>query len=231
MPLPRRRRLVFQRKSFADRRAVSAVEAAIILPVFLLLLLFLFEVAYDQFLQGVLESTLQYTAYQMQVDAPSTIGGATTAIDNSSGAQAFVDNDLCPNAIAHLLGCSNLYVRVQQFESASCPDFWQATDGTLPVSGGKLQLGDFAGENPGSGSQQGPTNCESAASTGGVGYCNPGPNEFVIMTVVYIAPTFLYSLMPGQGYTYGGSSVHAAYATSAFYTENFAAPTNPVLPC
>jgi len=225
MPLPsRRRRLLFLRDIRTDRRGVTAVEAAIILPVFLVFLLVLFEVAYDQFLQGILESTVQYTSYQVQVG--NTI--------NTGSAQAFVDGELCPNTIAHLLNCGNIYVRVQQFNTTGCTDFYQDTDGTLPVSGGVLQLGDYAGEQPGAGSAIGPNNtaCSSGAATAGVGFCNPGPNEYIIMTAIYVAPTFLDELIPGQAYTYNGSFVHAAYASSAFYTENFSnTNTNPPSPC
>jgi len=224
MPLPTLCHRPFFKKFRADRRGVNAVEAGIILPVFLVFLLVLFEVSYDQFLQGVVESAVQITAYKMQV-------GETA---NTTSAQAFIDNDLCPNAIAGLLNCGNLYVRVQQFDSsATCTDFNAdtgnnpVTTGTLPVSGGVLQLGDYAGDGTTAaiGSAVGPTACEEASGTDGIGFCNPGPNEYIIMSVVYLAPTFLYGLLPGQGYRYNGNFVHAAFATSAFYTENFAALT------
>jgi hypothetical protein len=218
------------------------VEAAVILPVFLTFLFVLFEVAYDQFLQGSLESAVQLTAYEMQVGYAPT---GQVPIDSSTSAQTFVDNYLCSNAIAHLLSCGSLFVRVQQFTSpylpnspgtSTCTDIYQDTDGTLPVANGVLQLGYYAGETTGSGNKVGPTgingagNCNSNATTGGVGYCNPGPNQFIIMTAIYVAPSFLQGLIPGNAYSYGGRIVRAAYASSAFYTENFAL-TNPPLPC
>jgi len=204
-----------------DRRAIAAVEAALVLPAFLTFLFMLFEVAYDQFIQGVLESTVQYTAYQTQVgNTQSTASG-----------QAYVANQLCPNTIAHLLNCQNIYVRVQRFNTAACSDFYTATWGTLPVVNRQLQLGDYAGEQSTAGSKIGDSQCESAAATGGTGFCNPGPDEYVIMSVIYLAPSFVYALFPGKSYTYNGHFVHAALATSAFYTEGFSTPATPVLPC
>jgi Flp pilus assembly protein TadG len=204
-----------------DKRSAITVELAIVAPFFLTFLFMLFEVAYDQFIQGVLESTTQYTAYQVQ-----------TGNANATSAQTFIDNNMCPNAIAHLLGCNNLYVRVQQFNASACQDFYDATSGNIPVSGGVLQLGDYAGETTGIGGNVGPTNCEntSGGSTGN-GFCNAGPNEYILMTAIYIMPTFLYALIPGQSYSYGGHLIRAALATTAFYTENFTPPTANTSPC
>jgi hypothetical protein len=231
MPLPSRpRRLSFFRNFRADRRGVSAVEAAIILPVFLVFLLALFEVAYDQFVQGILESALQITAYQVQV------GNTENATDGADG-PTFISKVVCPSAIAGLLNCNGIYVRVQQFNTTACSDFYSAVNGSLPITGNKstgfqLQLGYFVSEQgPSNDSQVGPANCETTATNAGVGFCNPGPNEYIIMTAIYLTPSFIYSLLPGQGYTHGGSFVHAAFATSAFYTENFSPPATPISPC
>jgi hypothetical protein len=227
MPLPSpRRRLPSFWVFRGDRRGVSAVEAAIILPVFLAFLLILFEVAYDQFVQGLLESALQITAYQVQV------GNTENATDGADG-PTFISKVVCPSAIAGLLNCNGLYVRVQQFNTSACTDFYSAVNGTLPITGNKLELGYFIGlQSPGSNSGTvGPTNCESNSTNAGVGFCNPGPNEYIIMTAIYITPSFIYALLPGQGYTFGGSFVHAALATSAFYTENFSTPSTPIAPC
>jgi hypothetical protein len=215
---PRFVRHLWLKKFLKDRRAITLVESAIVLPVFLLFLFVLFEVAYDQFLQGVLESTMQLTAYQVQV-------GNT---QNTTDGPTFISKYVCPNAIGGILGCNSVYIRLQQFNTTSCTDFYTETSGALPVSGGKLQLGDYVGKQSiatGNNANIGPANCLAGASTG-VGFCNPGPNQYIIMTAIYLAPSFLYGLIPGQGYSYNGSYVHAALATAAFYTENFTAPTS-----
>jgi len=205
-----------------SRRAATMLEFAIVMPVFLTILFTLFEVAYDQFLQGALESTLQTTAYQVQVG--NTVNTAT--------ARAFIDQDMCPNAIGHVLSCGDMFIRVQQYNTAACKDFYDATRSSLPVVGNILQLGDYVGETIPSGNPVGPANCENTASAaGGVGFCNPGPGQYIIMTAIYLAPSFLYALVPGHFYTYGGHFVHAAIATSAFYTEGFKPPATSVNPC
>jgi hypothetical protein len=202
---------------------VTAVEMAIVLPVFLTFLFGLFEVAYDQFVQGELESALALTAYQVQVGNTET----------TTSSQNFIANQFCPNALAHALNCANLYVRVQLYDptQASCTDFYDATNGTRPVTSGAVQLGYYSGEQAppaGNGGSVGPTNCQLASSgTHGVGFCNPGPGEFVIMSAVYVTPSFLGALIPGYATLYNGKYVHEAFATSAFYTEGFPSATPP----
>jgi hypothetical protein len=201
----------------ADKGGVTAVEMAIILPVFLGFLLMLFEVAYDQFLQGALESTLQYTAYQMQV-------GLTETAANGKDGKTFIDNELCKNSIGHLLNCGSLWVRVQQYNPTACSDYYSETVGSLPISADALQLGDYAGETaPAAGDTGviGPSNCN--VNGGGSGFCNPGPNEYIIMSAIYVAPSLLYALFPGEAYTYNKNFVHAAFASTAFFTEGYPA--------
>jgi Flp pilus assembly protein TadG len=199
----------------ADKRGAHMLELAIVFPVFFTFLMVLFEVAYDQFLTTELQSAVQLTSYQVQV-------GNTT---NTASAQAFVDNDLCPSVLAHALACSSLYVRVQVFDPTICSDFHltgtPATNGAVPVSGGSLQLADYAGENNGTGLAIGPTACGGNR----VGFCNAPPSTFIILTAIYVAPSFLGGLISGTAERYKGNFVRGIIATSAFYTEGFANPT------
>jgi len=89
------------KKFTADRHSTVMVEAAICLPVFFLLLFFAFELAYDGFIQAVLESTLAATAQQIEV-------GSTTAATSAN----FVSNYVCNNGEG-LLSCGSLFIRVQ----------------------------------------------------------------------------------------------------------------------
>jgi Flp pilus assembly protein TadG len=200
----------------ADKRGAHMLELAIVFPVFMTFLLVLFEVAYDQFLLTELQGAVQLTSYQVQV-------GNTT---NTASAKAFVDNDLCSNVLAHALACSNLYVRVQEFNPAVCSDFHltgsPATNGSVPVSGGVLQLGDYAGESAGVGSNIGPTACGGNST----GFCNAPPSTFIILTAIYVAPSFLGGLITGTATKYNGNFARGIISTSAFYTEGF---KNPVV--
>ena len=197
-----------------DRRSAEMLELAIVFPVFLLFLLFLFEVAYDQFQQTELEGALQLTAYQVQVGNYS----------DTKDAAHYIDKDFCQNALAGALNCANIYVRLQAVDPTQCTtdphDFYDMTQGSVPVSGGKLKLGDYENDqnNPGSGAAIGPTACSGSNETG---FCNAGSNQFIIFTAIYVSPTFLGGLITGAAYTYGGQIVHAAIATEAFYTEAF----------
>jgi hypothetical protein len=194
------------------------VEMAMVGPIVLLFLMVIFEVAYDQFLQGALQSTVELTAHEMQV------GGT----QNTATAAAFLTQDFCPNTTGGLLNCNNVYIRIEQFNTTSCTDFYDATTASLPVQGRAIQLGDYAGLSTASGNAVGPTNCD--ASSPGTGFCNPGPSEEIILTAIYLAPTFLMGLLPGNAFTYNGSAVRALMTTTGFETESFTAAATPIGP-
>jgi len=194
------------------------IELAIVFPVFILFLLMLFEVAYDQFVQTELEGAVQLTAYQVQVGNYS----------ETANAQPFIDSDLCGNALAGALTCRSIFVRIQNVDPTQCTanvhDFYDLTQGSLPVSGGVLNLGDYENDQnsfglPGAGKGIGPSSCGGTPNE--FGFCNAGPNQFIILSAIYISPDFLGGLIPGASYTYNGNTVHAAIATEAFYTEKF----------
>lgn len=204
------------------------VEYAIVGPVFFLMLLFVFEVAYDLFLQEVLESALAVAARQMQIGASQDATG--------TGTTSFTAADVCPSAFG-LLNCNSLYVRVEVLNTAqtsTCADVYNATTGTLPLSAGApamLQLAAYTSQNgPGTG---GPNPTATACDpTAQIGYCNPGPDEFVLLTAIYTAPSFLNGLLPNTSiYTYGGHDVRAQLASTAFQTEYFSADKTRPSPC
>ncbi len=190
-----------------------------IAPIFLILLFVVFEVSYDEFMQEVLDSTVQSAARQVQI-------GKSQNASNST----FVTGYMCPYDTG-LLNCNNLFVRIQQvtFNTAACSnkDFYDATPAGAPVSGGVLQLGGFfsgAGV-AGNGATLTPSPC--ATTTSSSGYCNAGPQEFILMSAVYVAPSFLDGLVLNH-ITYGGQYVRALYSTAAFETEPYSnsSPTN-----
>jgi hypothetical protein len=198
----------------ADRRGAFALEFAMVGPIFLLALLFVFNVAYDLFANEVLNNAMQTTARQMQT------GNAPAASSQSQ----FVSTVFCPNTYG-LIDCSHVYIRVEQVSTNSCSDFYDATTGSLPIVSGSLQLGDYGG----AGSAIGPSQC--ATSSSGVGFCNAGPNEAILISAIYTAPSFMGSLLGAANVvTYNGTSVTALMATAGFETEGFA-PTAAPSPC
>jgi hypothetical protein len=194
------------------------VEMAICGPIFFVLLFFAFDLAYDGFIQAALEATLATTAQQVEV-------GNTT----SATAANFVSTYACNNSEG-LLNCNSLYIRVENFSynPATCPDFWDATAGSAPVSGtGVIGLSDYVGTSPGNGGNIGATNCSTTQTTA---FCDPLPQQKIILSAVYLAPTFLHGLLPNSA-SYNGQVYHVAFDTIGFETENFAIIGTEPAPC
>jgi hypothetical protein len=193
-----------------QRRGTVMVEFAIVGPIFLILALMVFELAYDAFSQAVLDSAVQATARQIET------GNAQNATTRS----LLVSQVLCPNALG-LLNCSGLYVRVESINQTTCPgitaDLDDATDGNLPSSGGVVLLGLYGGIGTG-----GPTTCQNASSASGfcvAGTSQNGP-ELIVLSAVYLEPSFLGRLVQ-RTLTYQGSIVRGAFSSAAFITEGF----------
>jgi Flp pilus assembly protein TadG len=209
-------------RGLADRRAAVMVEFAVVGPIFFLLLLVVFEVSYDLYLNEVLDTALQATARQI-----------ATGTAQPTTASNLISGTLCPNALG-LLNCNNLYVTVQRIDTTSttsCPggyghaDLWDATNGTLPGTNGNLQLGLYGGLNgTGAGNAVGPPSTCYASSSKNNGFCVAGPStgspELIVMSAVYVAPSFLQRLV-GNTVTYNGSIVRATLADAAFVTEGY----------
>lgn len=210
-----------------DNRTTTLLEFALVGPLFLTFLLLIFEVAYDQFLQEVLEATLDYTSHEAAV---GNYQGAT------SGA-TFVTNDFCSNDLG-LLNCGSVYVRVQEYlPSAACNDLYGETTGMLPVSSGGshwlLQLNNFISPGGAGSGNAGATPAGDAciSTNSKTGFCNSGPGELIIMSAIYVAPSFVTALLPGAyTVTYNGRFVRAPFASVAFQTEPYTAATPSVGP-
>ncbi len=216
-------------RHWRQRRAAVVIEFAIAGPVFFLLLFVVFEVSYDLFLQGVLNGSLAMAGREMQVDQ--------TATATPTGAGSFTAAYFCPNAWG-FLNCNNLFVRVEVISAAltnsACVDLYQSTTGGLPVANGTLNLAAFTSEN-GAGGSASPGTCDEitgSGNNGALGYCNPGPDELVLLSAIYVAPSFLNGLLPGTtAYKYNGSLVRAQLASTAFQTESFTASASRPDPC
>jgi hypothetical protein len=213
------------RTCVADRRSSFALEFAMIAPIFLLLLFVVFEVSYDEFMQEVLDNAVSSAARQVQV------GNAISAKSSN-----FVAKYLCPYD-GGMLNCNNLFVRIEQvtFTQGSCSnvgvnvigDFYDATQGGLPVSNGVVQLGGYfnGGGSEGTGSKINQSPCGTTSSNSG--YCNAGAQQYILMSAVYLAPSFLGGLILNHT-LYNNKIVHAQFATAAFETETFTStPANP----
>lgn len=202
------------------RRAASAVEFALVGPTFFLVLLMVFEVAFDLFTQEVLDNALAASARQVLI--------GNTQATSVTGAN-FVSTYFCPYD-GGLLNCNNVFVRTEvvTFTTASCQDFYDATTGAPPVVNGVLQLGYYwSGAGVNTGSKVGNSTCDTTGSS--TGYVTPGPQQCVIMSAVYVEPSFLVGLVANHT-TYNGQIVREAFSTQAFVTEDFPT-TSSYTPC
>jgi hypothetical protein len=165
---------------------------------------------------------------QLQIGIPQAKG--TTA-------SSFITQYLCPAGF-NLINCNNFYVRVEVINLANtttCKDIYNATTGTLPISGNTLNLASFSSiHGNGSGTTVPSTSCDSGSYAG---YCNPlnpvSPpySKYVILTAIYVAPSFMNGFVPGSRlYTYNGADVRAQIAASSFNTDNFTTSSAPT-PC
>jgi hypothetical protein len=218
-----------------QRRGTVMVEFAIVGPIFFALLFLALDVAYGAFLQGVLDTAVQAAARQIQVGSTSGSAGPPVTVAATTGAQ-LQSSYVCPDALG-LLNCGNLYIRVESIDQTAgtaCPggynaqDLYNATDGALPGTGRTLGLSLYsngAGYGAGAGGTQ---TCEAsgeASSTTSPGYCVAGGSEsaapvVIILSAVYMTPSFLGNLLPGT-YNYNGNSVRAFFSSAALITEGF----------
>jgi hypothetical protein len=222
----------------AQRSGAVIVEFAIVGPVFFTILFMAFNVAYGAFIQGVLDTAVQSTARQIQEGqtAPVAANGSIPASGASTGAQ-LQSAYLCPNTLG-LLNCGNLYVRIESIDQSAatqCPggygaqDLYDATSGALPGSGYALGLALYSnGTGYGTGAG-GPQTCESSnelAAAASPGFCIAGGSSatspvLIILSAVYISPSFLGTLLPNT-LTYNGNAVVARFSSAAFLTEGYA---------
>jgi Flp pilus assembly protein TadG len=219
--------------SWRDTRANVMFEFAIVGPIFFVLLFTVFEVSYDLYLNEVLDTAVQATARQIQLGEAMYQPGSTTAPNTE---QTLVNDYLCPNALG-FLNCNNLYLRVERIDTSSTStcaagqsynsttqqytgvaDLYDATGGQEPIVNGALELGLYGG----TGGNAGPTFCETASSASG--FCVAGPSagepELIVLSAVYVAPSFLGRLT-SKTETYNGNVVRATFSSAAFITEGF----------
>jgi len=172
------------------RQGSTSLEFAVVALPFMALLLFTFELSYDLFCQEALDAALAAASRQI----------ATGNAQNAQNGATFVANYLCPDA-AGLLACnSNVFIKVQKILPASHQDYYNFTDGNVPVVGNTLNL----------------------AGYGSADFCNAGPTEMLVISAIYVGPTFIGGLFPNiLSYRYNGNTVHATLSTAGIVSEGY----------
>ncbi len=125
---------------------------------------------------------------------------------------SFISGVMCP-ALAGLLSCGNVYVSIRRLSPGPAQDYYDYTTGSLPMTNGQLDL----------------------SSYGGGSFCNSGPSQLLLVSAIYVGPSFIGSLLSnGFGVQYQGSTVHATLATVGIVSEAYApsaAPAGSSAPC
>jgi hypothetical protein len=190
------------------------LEFAILAIPFFTWLLFIFELSYDLFVQEALDYAVHGAVRQIQT-------GNATSTNNVTNAAQFFSTYLC-NATRGLLECPHIWLRVAAVQTGSggtgVPDFAPpTTTGGPPVHGGTLDLSQY-------------TNSADAHTGGGQNvrqpYCTASPSQAILVSAVYLGPSFVGSLLPGvMSVTYNRTFVHPTFSSAGFVTEAFPATT------
>jgi hypothetical protein len=176
------------------RRGAAAVEFALCAIPFLILLLGTFEESFDLFQQEVMDTSLHLAVRDLQ----------TGLAQNLANGNAFISSVVCTK-INGLLPCNttgtpNLFVQVEKISPSATQDYYDYTYGSVPTSGGAFQESSFD------------------SST----FCNAGPAQLILVTAIYIGPTFIGHLLPGAfTVQYNGNTVRATMSAVGAVTEAF----------
>jgi hypothetical protein len=182
---------------------VVALEFALLAIPYFIMVLGLCEISFDLFLQAATDLALQAGARQMEIGA--NVPAPTQA--GQTYEQEFVRTYICNTTAGRLLICDNIHVKVQLVpagEDFSSPD---VSTGTLPVGAGdNLDLSGYDGTN-------------------GVSvFCTAPPGQLILISAIYVGPTFLSGLLPQYFNEYlNGVPVHAVLSQVGAVSEDFVA--------
>jgi Flp pilus assembly protein TadG len=181
------------------RRGTTALEFAILAIPYFLLVLGVCEVGFDMFLQEATDLALEEATRSIEIGISQ--GTATES--------SFVQSYVCNTTAGSLLICKNFHIKVQTIALTNGPNGVSATDfsnapsanGSLPMSGHNLDLSGY---------------------DGATSFCNAPAGSLILVSAVYVGPTFLSGLMPYVfNETYNGNPVHAVLSQVGIASENF----------
>jgi Flp pilus assembly protein TadG len=183
-----------------DRKGAVALELALLAIPYFMMVLGLCEISFDLFLQAATDLALQAGARQMEIGAT-----VSTPAKGVTYEQEFVNSYICNTTAGRLLICDNIHVKVEVLpagEDFSSPD---VSTGSLPVGAGDtLDLSAYDGTN-------------------GVSvFCTAPPGQLILISAIYVGPTFLSGLLPKLFNEYlNGVPVHAVLSQVGVVSEDF----------
>jgi hypothetical protein len=183
------------------RRGAVALEFAILAIPFFTWILFIFEMSYDLFTQEALDYTVHAAVRQIQT-------GSAQSLANG---KEFIQQAICGSSKG-LLECDHIWLKISAITGTNPTYAPPVTNGDVPHNGHKLDLSEYTnlyGANAGKKSPVTP-------------YCIAGSQQPVLVSVVYLGPSFIGGLLPGVlSAKYGGATVHPTLSTAGFVTEPF----------
>ncbi len=187
-----------------DRRGAVALEFAILAIPFFTMVLGVCEISFDLFTQEAMDLALQSGARQMEVGAAVNVSSAGNAEQN------FVSGYICNTTAGRMLICGNIHVKVEILTIDGATDFETCSycSGSLPLDGQNLDLSTYDGTN------------------GNSVFCTAPPGSLILISAIYVGPTFLSGLLPGYfNEYYNGNPVHAVLSQVGVASEQFPAGT------
>ena len=118
---------------------------------------------------------------------------------------SFISGVMCP-ALGGLLSCASIHVSILRISPGAGQDYYDFTTGTPPMSNGQLDLAAYSGGS----------------------FCNSGPSQMLLVSAIYVGPSFIGGLLPtGFGVPYQGGTVHATLATVGIVSESYSPSAAP----
>ena len=110
----------------------------------------------------------------------------------------FLSTILCP-ALDGALSCASVYVKIQRILPTATQDYFDFTTGTPTITNGQLDLSSYSGGS----------------------FCNSGPAELLLVSAIYVGPSFLGLVSSTYGQSFAGQTVHATLSTVGVVTESY----------
>ncbi len=185
-------------------QGATALEFAILSIPYFMLVLGVCEVSFDLFLQEATDLALQEATRSIEV-------GLSQGSANEAG---FVKTYVCNSTAGSLLICTNFHIKVQTIAVTNGPNGISSTDfsnapnanGSVPMSGHTLDLSSY---------------------DGATSFCNAPAGSLILVSAIYVGPSFLSGLMPFVfNQTYNGKPVHAVLSQVGIASESFTSTTS-----
>jgi len=120
---------------------------------------------------------------------------------NSTSEASFVKTYVCNSTAGKMLICNNFHIKVQILSPTDDYSSADVSTGTLPMNGNNLDLSSYDGTTS---------------------FCTAPPRSFLLISAVYVGPTFLSAMLPfAFNEFYNGTNVHAVLSQVGVASEQF----------